>query len=54
MTDISCESSAKQRIHMKHQAIKFSLKDKNKKKMSAAILLGSLRINVIPMSFYGH
>ena len=29
--DISCESSARQRIHVKHQAL-FSLKDKNKKK----------------------
>ena len=27
--DISCESSAKQRIHMKHQAL-FSSKDKSK------------------------
>ena len=31
--DISCESSAKQRIHMKHQA-SFSLKDKSKKHKS--------------------
>ena len=28
--DVSCESSARQRIHMKHQAL-FSLKDKSKK-----------------------
>ena len=28
--DISCESSARQRIHMKYQAL-FSLKDKSKK-----------------------
>ena len=28
--DISCESSARQRIHMKHQAL-FSSKDKGKK-----------------------
>ena len=28
--DISCQSSARQRIHMKHQAL-FSLKDKSKK-----------------------
>ena len=36
--DISCESSARQRIHMKHQA-PFSLKDKNKIQLvsSAAI-----------------
>ena len=30
--DISCESSAGKRIHMKHQAL-FSSKDKKKKKM---------------------
>ena len=29
MLDISCESSARQRMHMKHQAL-FSLKDKSK------------------------
>ena len=29
--DFSCESSARQRIHMKHQAL-FSSKDKSKKK----------------------
>ena len=29
--DISCESSARQRIHIKHQAL-FSLKDNSKKK----------------------
>ena len=42
MFDISCESSAWQRIHMKHQAL-FSLKDKRKiiKVPSAAILLGT-------------
>ena len=28
--DVSCESSAKQRIHMKHQAL-FSLKDRSEK-----------------------
>ena len=46
--DISCESSAMQRIHMKCEAL-FSLKDKIDKKIiklsSAAILLGSLRVN---------
>ena len=48
MLDISCESSAWQRIHMKHQAL-FSLKDKSKKIIivsSAAILLGALRIKL--------
>ena len=41
MLDISCESSAWQRIHMKDQAL-FSSKDKSKiiKVSSAAILLG--------------
>ena len=29
--DVSCESSARQRIHLKHQAL-FSLKDKSKTK----------------------
>ena len=40
--DISCDSSAWQRIHMKHQAL-FFLKDKSKiiKVSSAAILLGT-------------
>ena len=43
--DISCESSARQRIHIKYQAL-LSLKDKNKKikVSSTAILLGSLKI----------
>ena len=39
--DILCESSARQRIHMKHHAL-FSSKDKNKKKLkesSAAVCL---------------
>ena len=41
--DISCESSARQRIHRKHQAL-FSLEDKSKINVpSAASLLGSLR-----------
>ena len=41
--DISCESSARQRTHIKHPAL-FSLKDKSKKikVLSAAILLGSI------------
>ena len=48
MLDILCESSAWQRIHMKHQAL-FSSKDKSKiiKVSSAAILLGALRAKSI-------
>ena len=50
--DISCESYARQRIHKKHQVL-FASKDKSKKKniklSSAAILLGSLRINAVAM-----
>ena len=48
MLDISCESSAWQRIHMKQQALSSS-KDKSKKKIqvsSAANLLGALRVKV--------
>ena len=42
--DISCESSAKQTIHMKCQDL-FSLKNNNKKKLSsAAVVIGALRI----------
>ena len=45
--DISCESSARQRIHRKQQALVFFLKDKSKLNVSsAAILLGSLRVNL--------
>ena len=46
--DISRESSARQRIHVKNQAV-FSSKDKRKKikVSSAAILLGSLRVNYV-------
>ena len=43
--DISGESSARQRIHMKHQAL-FSPKDKNKNMSSAAISIGVLRVNI--------
>ena len=45
MLDISCESSAWQRIHMKYQAL-LSSKDKSKKMKvsSAAILHGALRV----------
>ena len=37
--DISCESSAKQMIHMKCQDL-FSLKKKKKKMLSAAVVIG--------------
>ena len=37
--DISCESTARQRIHMKHQTLVSS----NDKSVNAAILLGALR-----------
>ena len=40
MTDISCDSSARQKIHMKHQAF-FSSKDKSEKK---SVLLASVRV----------
>ena len=44
MLDISCESSARQRIHMEHQAL-FASKDKSKKNKvsSAAIFVWPLR-----------
>ena len=43
--DVSCESSARQGIHLKHQAL-FSSKDKTKKikVLSAGILLGTIRV----------
>ena len=43
--DISCQSSARQRIHMKHQAI-FPQKDKSKKIKCRLLqfLLGALRV----------
>ena len=45
--DISCESSAKQTIHIKYQDL-FSLKSKKKKKKkklsSAAVVIGTLRV----------
>ena len=46
MLDISGESSAWQRIHMKHQAL-FSLKVKIIKVLSAAILLGTLAVKTL-------
>ena len=51
MLDISCESSAWQRIHMKHHAL-FSSKDKRKNNKSVVCcdLLGALRFkNGIPL-----
>ena len=44
--DVSCESSARQRIHMKYQVL-FSLKtmNKNSKLSSAAGVIGVLRVN---------
>ena len=45
--DISCESSARQRIHIKHQVL-FSSKDKSKKKLKCLLLqflFGALRVN---------
>ena len=45
--DVSSESSARQRIHMKNQAL-FSLKDKSKKKLKCRLLqflFGALRVN---------
>ena len=42
--DVSSESSARQKIHMKHQAL-FSLKDKSKKlKCLLQFLFGALRV----------
>ena len=45
--DLSSESSARQRIHMKNQAL-FSLKDESKKFKCHLLqfLLGTLRVNV--------
>ena len=51
--DILCESSARQRIHIKHQA-SFCLKENSKiiKVSSAAIQLGTLRVNIDKGSKY--
>ena len=45
--DISCESSAYQRIHLKHQVL-FSLKNNEKIFMmsSASVVIGALRVKV--------
>ena len=48
--DVSCESSARQRIHKKNQAL-FSLKDENKnlKCRLLQVLFGALRVKVLPV-----
>ena len=44
---ISCESSAKQRIHKKHQVLLYSKDTINKREVSsAAILLASVRVKL--------
>ena len=47
---ISCDSSARQTIHMKCEAL-FSLKKKKKKKIqkSAAVVIGALRISKLKL-----
>ena len=48
MLDILCESSAWQRIHMKHKPYCLrKIKVKIIKMSSAAILLGALRVNFV-------
>ena len=42
--DIACESSAKQTIHMKCQDFFLKNKKKNKKMLSAAVVIGTLRV----------
>ena len=51
--DISCESSAKQMIHMKCQDL-FSLKNKKKKKKmsSAAVVIDALRVKFCCLQMY--
>ena len=46
--EISCESSAKQTIHMKYQDL-FSLKNKKKRKIlsSVAVVIGALRVKKV-------
>ena len=50
--DISCESSARQMIHMKYQAL-FSLKNENKylKVSSVVVVISAWRINSLPYLF---
>ena len=46
--DISCESSARQRIHMKYQIL-FSLENNEKifKNVVSAFVIGALRVNSV-------
>ena len=48
---ISCESSAKQMIHMKCQVL-FSLKNINKqiKMLSAAVMISTLKVNLMQIN----
>ena len=53
--DVSCESSARQRIHLKHQVL-FSSKDKSKKLKCHLLqfLFSALRVNAIGVKFSEH
>ena len=42
--DVSCESSAKQRIHMKYQALFYQTMKKYARLSSAAVVIGALRV----------
>ena len=46
--DFSCESSAQQRIHLKHQVL-FSLKsnEKHLQMLSVAVVIGALRVKLV-------
>ena len=48
--DVSSESSARQRIHMKNQAL-FSSKDKSKKLKCVQFLFGALRVKNVLLFF---
>ena len=51
--DITCESSAKQTIHMNCQDL-FSLKNKqNIKMLSAAVVIGTVMVKMTVISFIG-
>ena len=46
--DVSCESSAKQRIHMKYQALFFQKNNKKYSRLSsAAVLIGPLKVKAL-------
>ena len=49
--DISCESSARQRIHMKHQAL-FSSKDKSKQNKNVVCCNFSCLQNMFSLFFW--